>query len=135
MDSTQEKLVESLRKALSRVSMLAEGNNPELDAILQNIRANLSKADDPRVVQSALKTIEPYILKFDDERLERAQAFRNALHEMMDSLEGLPDKQLPLSEKKALEADIRAHWQSVSNWPRLIGQNSHLNTNNVGQPT
>ncbi|RDL43353.1 GGDEF domain-containing protein [Marinomonas piezotolerans] len=134
MDSTQEKLVESLRKALSRVSMLAEGNNPELDAILQNIRANLSKADDPRVVQSALKTIEPYILKFDDERLERAQAFRNALHEMMDSLEGLPDKQLPLSEKKALEADIRAHWQSVSNWPSLLAKTTILIQTTLASP-
>lgn len=134
MDPAQEKLVESLRKAISRTSILAEGNDPELDAALQSIRADIAKADDAKVVQDALQTLDPFVLKFDDTRLTRAQAFRGALHDLIDNLETLPDCQVPLFEKKELEAAIRSHWQSISKWPELLTKTASLVQKTLATP-
>lgn len=126
MDSAQDKVIESLLKAISRTSILAEGNDPELDKVLQTIRSNLGKSHDEAALAQTLKTLEPFVLKFDDYKLARAQAFRGQLLELLDLVDALPNVQIPVQEKKALEADIRKHWQSVSNWPELLAKTIKL---------
>lgn len=126
MESAQEKLIEALRKAISRTSMLAEGNNPELDSILQNIRTNLGKTQDEATVRQTFQALEPFVLKFDDERYARAQAFRNALLDLIDSLESCTNKRIPLHTKKQLESEIRSNWQSVSSWAPLLAKTVQL---------
>ena len=122
MDSAQDKLIQSLQKGISRTSILAEGSDPELDSILQSIRSNLGPNLDHDVLMRDLQGIEPFVLKFDDERLGNAQAFRNQLLDLIDSFDQIPNKQVPLQRKKLLEADIRSHWQSISSWPNLLAQ-------------
>ena len=122
MDSAQDKLIQGLIRGISRTSILAEGNDPELDSILQSIRSNLGPSQDPQLLLQDLQAIEPYVLKFDDDRLGSAQAFRNQLLDLIDAFDQIPDKQVPLQQKKLLEADIRTHWQSVSSWPNLLAQ-------------
>lgn len=134
MDPTQDKVIESLLKAVSRTSMLAEGNDPELDSTLQNIRTNLSKSQDPEVLQQTLKTLEPLVLKYDEQRLERAQAFRGQLLDLIDFIDDLPNVQVSPQSKKQLEADIRKHWQSVSNWPDLLAKSIQLVTDTLKSP-
>ncbi|MGB2065015.1 MAG: GGDEF domain-containing protein [Marinomonas gallaica] len=134
MDPTQDKVIESLLKAVSRTSMLAEGSDPELDATLQNIRTNLSKSQSPEVLQKTLQTLEPLVLRYDEQRLARAQTFRAQLLELIDSTDNLPDTQMSTKAKKQLEADIRKHWQSVSSWPELLAQSIQLVTNTLKQP-
>ncbi|MCO4784991.1 GGDEF domain-containing protein [Marinomonas atlantica] len=135
MDPTQDKVIESLLKAVSRTSMLAEGTDPELDATLQNIRTNLSKSQSPEVLQQTLQTLEPLVLSFDEQRLARAQAFRGQLLDLIDSVDELPNTQMLPQAKKQLEADIRKHWQSVSSWPELLAKTVKLVTNTLTQPT
>ncbi|MBM6552244.1 GGDEF domain-containing protein [Marinomonas ostreistagni] len=135
MDSAQDQLIQALLKAISRTSILAEGNNPELDALLQSLRANVARTQDPQVLQRDLQAIEPYVLKFDDERLAHAQAFRNQLFDLLDSLDQIPGKQVPLQRKKLVQADIRSHWQSISQWPTLLGQTVELLNSTLSQDT
>ncbi|SBS35481.1 Response regulator PleD [Marinomonas aquimarina] len=122
MDPVQDKAVESLLKAISRISMLAEGNDPELDTTLQSVRANLGRSQSTEVLNASLQTLEPLVLKYDEERLARAQSFRSQLLELIDMSDDLPDAQMSPQAKKAFEAEIRKHWQSSSKWPELLGQ-------------
>lgn len=133
MEPAQDKTVENLLKAISRISRLAEGNDPELDATLQSIRANLSKSQDPEVLQHSLQTLEPLVLNYDEERFARAQEFRNHLLELVDLVEALPYTQMSGPEKKALESDIRRQWQSVSCWPELLSKTVELTSSTLKQ--
>lgn len=126
MDPVQDKVIESLLKAISRISMLAEGNDPELDATLQSIRSNLSRSQTTEVVQSSLQTLEPLVLEYDEDRLARAQVFRGKLLELLDMIDDLPTTQMPPQAKKSLEADIRKHWQTASKWPELLSKTIQL---------
>ncbi|TPE54327.1 diguanylate cyclase [Maribrevibacterium harenarium] len=135
MDVTQEKLIEALRKTISRTSMLAEGNDPEIDKALQQMRLNIAKTDDVNVVLESLKSLEPHVLSFDDKRLERAQAFRNTLHDLLDVLESAPQANISLTAKKQFEANLRSHWQTISSWPGLLLQFSSLVEASLTTPT
>ncbi|WCN14673.1 diguanylate cyclase [Marinomonas mediterranea] len=126
MSTAQDKLVEALRKTVSRTSMLAEGSDPELDKVLQQVRADVSKTDDIRVVELAMRTIEPFLLKLDEDRLSKAQSFRDGLHQLLNTLEGLEHYQVPINEKKAFEQSLRSKWQSSTSWPILLQQFSEL---------
>lgn len=120
MAPAQDIVIESLLKAISRTSMLAEGNDPELDTTLQSIRANLGKSQEPEVLQQTLQTLEPLVLKYDEERLARAQVFRAQLLQLIDTVEELPSSQFSVLLKKELETEIRRHWQTTSTWPELL---------------
>ncbi|TDO97977.1 GGDEF domain-containing protein [Marinomonas balearica] len=126
MSTAQDKLVEALRKTVSRTSMLAEGSDPELDSVLQQARADISKTDDIRVVELAMRSIEPFLLKLDQDRLSKAQSFRDGLHQLLDTLENLEHYQVPLNEKKAFETSLRSKWQSSAAWPILLQQFANL---------
>ena len=126
MDPVQDKTIESLLKTISRISMLAEGNDPELDTTLQSIRGNLGRSQNAEVVQASLKTLEPLVLKYDEDRLSRAQTFRAKLLELLDVVDDLPTTQMSTKAKKSLEADIRKHWQTSSKWPELLSKTIQL---------
>ena len=129
MDPVQDKVTESLLKTISRISMLAEGNDPELDVTLQKIRGSLSRSQTPEVINSSLQTLEPLILKYDEERLARAQTFRAKLLELVDMVDDLPTTQMLPQAKRTLEADIRKHWQTSSQWPELLAKTIQLVSN------
>lgn len=118
-DTSQDKLVEALRKAVSRTSLLAEGNDPELDAAIRPLRLNIAKSNDALAIQTILNNAEPLLLKVDAARLERAKSFRDTLHDLIDLLEQ-ENSNLPQSDKNALESEIRLHWQSLTYWPSLL---------------
>lgn len=122
MDPVQDKTIESLLKAISRISMLAEGNDPDLDTTLQNIRANLGRTQTAEGLQGVLLTLEPLVLKYDEDRLARSQAFRAKLLDLIDVVDDLPSTQMLPQAKKNLEAEIRKNWQSSSKWPELLNQ-------------
>ncbi|MFD1383319.1 diguanylate cyclase [Rhodanobacter aciditrophus] len=134
MDPAQDKLVEALRKAISRTSILAEGNDPELDIALQSVRTDIAKTNDPKVVQKTLQSLDPFVLKFDEDRLARAQAFRGALLDLIDTLDEYPDRQVPLFDKKELESAIRSHWQSITKWPELLTKTISLVQKTLATP-
>ena len=134
MAPAQDIVIENLLKALSRTIMLAEGNDSELDKQLQNIRANLGKSQEPEVLQQTLQMLEPMVLKYDEDRLARAQAFRAHLLLLIDTIDDLPNIQLPAPEKKQLESDIRKSWQSTSHWPELLAQAIKLASNALKNP-
>ena len=134
MAPAQDIVIENLLKALSRTIMLAEGNDSELDKQLQNIRANLGKSQEPEVLQQTLQMLEPMVLKYDEDRLARAQAFRAHLLLLIDTIDALPNIQLPAPEKKQLESDIRKSWQSTSHWPELLAQAIKLSSNALKNP-
>lgn len=133
MDPVQDKVIENLLKAISRISMLAEGNDPELDTTLQSIRSNLSRSQSAEVVQSSLQSLEPLVLQYDEDRLARAQSFRAKLLELLDMVDDLPTTQMPPQAKRSLEADIRKHWQTSSKWPELLGKTTQLANDTLKQ--
>ena len=118
-DTSQIQLVNALRKAVSRTSLLAEGNDPELDNAVRQIRLQISKGADASAIQATLDSVEPLLLKVDEARLTRAKHFRETLHDLIDILEQHGHK-APQSQKNALETAIRSHWQSVPHWPHLL---------------
>lgn len=118
-ESSNGKLVEALRKAVSRTSMLAEGHDPELDSVVRQIRQKIAKGDDAGEIQKALVSAEPLILKIDEARLNRAKQVRDTLHDLLDLLEQL-DNPVPQKGKRQLEGAIRAHWELPSKWPELF---------------
>jgi len=118
-DISQDKLVNALRKAVSRTSLLAEGNDPELDSAIRQIRVQISKGADAAAIQTILDNVEPLLLKVDEARLTRAKHFRHTLHDLIDVLDQ-HGQNVPQSEKKAFETSIRSHWQSLPHWPQLL---------------
>lgn len=119
-ESSSDKLIEALRKAVSRTSMLAEGNDPELDSVVRQIRQTITKGANAQEIQDVLNNAEPHLIKNDEAQLNRAKQVRNTLQELIDLLEKQDHKSVPQNEKKQLEAQIRLDWQTPSKWPDLL---------------
>ncbi|MBU1464806.1 MAG: GGDEF domain-containing protein [Gammaproteobacteria bacterium] len=119
-ESSSDKLIEALRKAVSRTSMLAEGNDPELDSVVRQIRQVITKGADAQEIQDVLNNAEPLLIKSDEAQSSRAKQVRSTLQELIDLLEKQDSKRVPQNEKKELEAQIRLHWQTPSKWPHLL---------------
>lgn len=121
-DPSRDNLVEALRKAVSRTSMMAEGIDPELDQTLAQIRRTISGEADENDVRLVLKEAEPKMIASDKSRSERAKLFRDSLLDLIESLNRLPNHHIPNQEKAALETNIRSHWQSSYQWPALLSE-------------
>jgi diguanylate cyclase len=134
-ESSSEKLIEALRKAVSRTSMLAEGNDPELDSVTRQIRLVISRGAGAQEILEVLTDAEPLILKSDEAQLSRAKQVRSSLQELIDLLEKQDNKIVPQHEKKQLEAQIRSHWQSPSKWPYLLKAFQSLAENTLNKPS
>ncbi|PYF79932.1 diguanylate cyclase [Marinomonas alcarazii] len=119
-ESSSEKLIEVLRKAVSRTSMLAEGNDPKLDSVVRQIRLAITKGANADEIQTVLSDAEPLLIQSDEAQLTRAKQVRSCLQELIDLLEQQEQKSVPQNEKKQLEAQIRMHWQASSQWPGLL---------------
>lgn len=119
-ESSSDKLIEALRKAVSRTSMLAEGNGPELDSVVRQIRQVITKGANAQEIQDALNDAEPLLIKSDEAQISRAKQVRSTLQELINLLEKQDSKNVPHQEKKQLEAQIRLHWQVPSQWPNLL---------------
>lgn len=119
-ESSSDKLIEALRKAVSRTSMLAEGNGPELDSVVRQIRQVITKGANAQEIQDALNDAEPLLIKSDEAQISRAKQVRSTLQELINLLEKQDSKSVPHQEKKQLEAQIRLHWQVSSQWPNLL---------------
>lgn len=119
-ESSSEKLIEVLRKAVSRTSLLAEGNDPKLDSVVRHIRQVINKGADAQQIQDALNNAEPLLIQSDEAQMGRAKLIRSVLQELIDLLEKQPGYRVPQSERKQLEGQIRLHWQSSSQWPQLL---------------
>ncbi|NLQ17513.1 GGDEF domain-containing protein [Marinomonas sp. M1K-6] len=133
-EPSSDKLIEVLRKAVSRTSMLAEGNDPQLDSVVRQIRQTITKGANAEEIQKALNNAEPFLIQSDEAHLSRAKQVRSTLQDLIDILEKQDDKQVPQSEKKQLEAKIRLHWQQPSQWPLLLKDFLTLAENTLNQP-
>ena len=119
-ESSSDKLIEVLRKAVSRTSMLAEGNDPKLDSVVRQIRQAITKGANAEEIQEVLNNAEPLLIQSDEAQASRARQVRSVLEELINLLERQESKRVPQNEKKQLEAQIRLHWQSSSQWPHLL---------------
>lgn len=119
-DPATTKLIETLRKAVSRTSMMAEGTDPQLDLALKEIRQTITSNSDADTISAVLKESEPKLIKADEARDFRTRKFRDTLHDLIDLLERLPNHSVPQKQKKDLLTSIRSQWQSVSHWPDLV---------------
>ena len=119
-ESSSDKLIEVLRKAVSRTSMLAEGNDPELDSVVRQIRQATTKGVDAKAILDVLNNAEPLLIKSDQTQMNRAKQVRHTLEALIDLLVEQGSNPVPQNEKKQLEAQIRSHWQSPAQWPILL---------------
>lgn len=119
-ESSSDKLVEALRKAVSRTSMLAEGNDPELDPVVRHIRQIIAKGANTQEILDALSNAEPLLIKIDAAQHNRAKLVRSSLEELINLLEQQNNRIVPQHEKKQLEEQIRSHWSAPSKWPELL---------------
>ena len=118
--SSSDKLIEVLRKAVSRTSMLAEGNYPELDSVVRQIRQSITKGVDANEIEKLLNQAEPLLLTSDKAQEERAKLVRASLQSLIDVLEKNASQPLPAPLKKQLEYEIRSKWQLPYEWPNLL---------------
>ncbi len=119
-DPATQKLIETLRKAVSRTSMMAEGIDPQLDLALKEIRNSIASNVDSVAVNKVLKDLEPKLLKADKARDARAKKLRDTLHDLVDLLERIPNHSVPQKQKKDFLTKVRSHWQSMHQWPDLV---------------
>lgn len=132
-DPSRDNLVEALRKAVSRTSMMAEGIDPELDKTLAQIRRTISGEADEQDVRLALKEAEPRLIASDKSKAERAKVFRDSLLDLIESLTHLPNHHIPNEQKNKLETSIRSHWQSSYQWPALLAEFLALTRSTLNQ--
>lgn len=132
-ESSSDKLIEVLRKAVSRTSMLAEGNDPELDSVVRQIRQATTKGVNAQEILDVLNNAEPLLIKSDDAQTSRANQVRSTLQSLIDLLEKQSNKKVPQHEKKQLETQIRTNWQSSSQWPLLLKGFLNLAENTLNQ--
>jgi len=119
-ESSSDKLIEVLRKAVSRTSLLAEGNDPELDSVVRQIRQATTQGVDAKVILDVLNNAEPFLIKNDQAQMNRAKQVRSTLLKLIDLLEEQESKTVPHKEKKQLEVQIQANWKLQSQWPQLL---------------
>lgn len=119
-ESSSDKLIEVLRKAVSRTSMLAEGNYPELDSVVRQLRQSITQGVDAEEIQKLLNQAEPLLLSSDKAQEERAKLVRSSLQSLIDVLDKNANRPLPAPLKKQLEYEIRGKWQLPYEWPHLL---------------
>ncbi|MCB5161229.1 GGDEF domain-containing protein [Marinomonas algarum] len=119
-DSSSDELVIMLRKAVSRTSLLAEGNDPKLDSIVRQIRQTITKGANAKEIQAVLSNAEPLLIQNDEVQLKRARLIRATLERLIDLLEKQEGSRVPQRDKKQLESQIRVQWQTSSQWPSLV---------------
>jgi diguanylate cyclase len=119
-ESSSDKLIEVLRKAVSRTSMLAEGNDPKLDSVVRQIRQAITKGTSADEIQDVLNNAEPLLIQSDEIQTNRAKQVRTTLQDLIELLEKQENKRVPQNQKKQLEAQIRLHWQHSCQWPELL---------------
>ena len=134
-DPSRDNLVEALRKAVSRTSMMAEGMDPELDKTLAQIRRTISGEANENDVRLALKDAEPRLIASDKSKAERAKLFKDSLLDLVESLNNLPNHHIPNQQKSRLETNIRSHWQSSYKWPALLAEFLALTSITLNQDT
>lgn len=119
-DSANPKLIEALRKAVSRTSMMAEGIDPELDLTLKHIRQRIAAGANESAVNTILKNAEPQLMAADEAREERAKVLRDTLQDLVELLDSIPGKTVSANHKSELLAKIRSQWKESYHWPSLI---------------
>ena len=119
-DPARDKLVETLRKAVSRTSMMAEGIDPQLDLTLKEIRQKIAGGANETDINNLLKAAEPQLLQADQARNTQATKIRDNLHDLIDLLERIPNHNVPQKQKKDLLNDIDKNWLSLYSWPDLV---------------
>ncbi|MDB4837573.1 GGDEF domain-containing protein [Marinomonas sp.] len=125
-ESSSVKLIEVLRKVVSRTSILAEGSDPKLDSALRTIRQVTSKGGSHQEIAQAFNHAEPHFLNSEAVQDKRAKAVRKTFSELIDLLEKNNASAIPKKEKKQFEFLLRKHWQSPSQWPSLLVTYSSL---------
>ncbi|MCV2401680.1 diguanylate cyclase [Marinomonas sp. C2222] len=119
-ESSSVKLIEILRKIISRTSIIAEGSDPKLDSALREIRQATTKGENAEEILKVFNKAEPLFLNSEEVQLKRAKAVRKVFHELVSLLEQNDSASIPKQEKRQFESSLRKHWQTPAQWPTLL---------------
>ena len=113
--------LESLRRALVRVTVVAEGQDQELDLILSRLREELRggiKGD----LTSLFTTLDQQAIKFETSKDESALSIREAVHNIVKPLQKL---KLSRNSKKTIDdflSQLPARSKKIRLYPALLEQ-------------
>jgi diguanylate cyclase len=124
--------LESLRRALVRVTVVAEGQDQELDQVLNRLREELRgriKGD----LTSLFSTLDQQAIKFETSRDESALSIREAIHNIVKPLQKFKTSR---NAKKTIDdflSQLPARSKKVRLYPALLEQLSIIQTEVLGQ--
>lgn len=116
--AADEKL-EQLRRALVRVSLAADGLDPELDKVLAALREQL-KSSNHRNLGHRLEVVEEAVLAFDERKKQQQVQILWALQSLSWQLQRLQLKKDIRKQLKQFEGALKDRVQIIQEYPHLL---------------
>lgn len=127
-ESENQQQQEQLRRALVRVSLAAEGIDPELDNVLAALREHLKNPKKQHQLQKRLEVVETAVIAFDERKLMQTARLNDALENILQTLpKANPDRAIK-KRCKNLSGQLKTRLKNTHELPQLLQEVSALQT-------
>lgn len=122
-DQQQQQLLSLLVKALMRLSLLAEGADPQLDTQLSGLRAMLRDSGlSAATLTTALDALDGQTKRIDTVKTERGKAIAAGFRTLVGQLQQLQPEKTARQQLQQLARQLKARSQQVPHYSALLNE-------------
>ncbi len=118
--------LEQLRRALVRISLAADGADPELDKVLAALREHLKSPEKQNQLYKRLAVVEEVIIAFDERKTLSQERLQQVLHTLVEQLLRINDDRTIAKTLKALNRNIKSRINNQQELPQLLQELADL---------
>lgn len=120
-------LAQQLRRGLVRVSLAADGLDPELDQVFSALREQLRSADH-QGLGHRLEVVDSAVLAFEEQKKGQQAQSLSALESLTEELQSLNPKNSINKQLKKYSRALKQRVVGIQNYPNLLQELSQLQT-------
>ncbi|UTF59187.1 diguanylate cyclase [Gilvimarinus sp. DA14] len=125
LETNYKDQLQLLRRALVRVSVAADGQQPGLDQALEALRASVRSEQDAQLAQ-ALQNLDKLLLQFDEHRDATSAQLRGALQSLIVPLLGREPPRPLKKELRELAQQVSRQQELLHTYPGLLERIAQL---------
>jgi diguanylate cyclase len=112
--------LEQLRRALVRVSLAADGADPELDQVLAALREHLKSPEKHNQLYKRLQVVEEAVIAYDDRKASALLRLRQAVEALLEQLRALSPGRSINKEFKTLSSGLKDRLANQQELPQVL---------------
>ena len=120
--------LEQLRRALVRVSLAADGVDPELDRVLAALREHLKSPEKHNQLYKRLAVVEEALIAFDERKVERLNRLHQAVESLLDQLKTVSSDRATSKQCKTLASGLKIRLSNQQELPAVLQEVAQLQT-------